>query len=61
VAGQWLVGQKSNNFKRQCFVESAVGKIATEKQASNRYMQPKETKELTLTNNLKLKSAKSAL
>lgn len=25
VAGQWLVGQESNNIKLQCFVETKVG------------------------------------
>jgi hypothetical protein len=24
VAGQWLVGQKSNKLKRQCFVETTI-------------------------------------
>ena len=39
VAGLWLVGQKSIKFKGQCFVETAVSKVATEKQQPERYNQ----------------------
>ncbi|OFX37533.1 MAG: hypothetical protein A2X08_15245 [Bacteroidetes bacterium GWA2_32_17] len=35
VAGQWLVGQRINKFKRQSFVENSVPNIATEQQPPN--------------------------